>query len=295
MDRADHTSMNWWQALILGIVEGVTEYLPVSSTGHLILVAWMLGFADDPDQWEAVGTFNIVIQAGAIAAVAGLYWPRIVQMVAGVLGRDVDGRRLAINLIIAFLPAAMLGPILHHRIEESLFRVWPVIGALFVGAWLMLAVARSHKITRPRIHGADRALENMQWQTALLIGFGQCIAMWPGTSRSMMTIVTAMILGLRAKDAAEFSFLLGLVTLSGATVYQGYSGGTQMLDQFGVTPLVIGFAAATVSAAIAVKWLVSFLTRYGVGPFGWYRMALATLLAILLLSGIAQVSVLEGK
>lgn len=285
--------MNWWQALILGIVEGVTEYLPVSSTGHLILTAWLLGFADDPAAWEAVGTFNIVIQAGAIAAVAGLYWPRIKQMTLGLLGRDAIGLRLAVNLIIAFLPAAMLGPLLHSRIEESLFRVWPVIGALFVGAWLMLAVARSHKLNRPRMHGADRAIDHMQWQTALLIGFGQCIAMWPGTSRSMMTIVTAMILGMRAKDAAEFSFLLGLITLTGATVYQAGSGGAQMLDQFGLAPLLIGFAAATISAAFAVKWLVGFLTRHGVGPFGWYRMALAGILAALILTGVAELGALE--
>lgn len=282
--------MSWWQALVLGIVEGVTEFLPVSSTGHLILAAWLLGFADDPARWHAASSFSIVIQAGAIAAVLLLYWRRVVQMLRGVVGQDAAGRRLAINLILAFLPAAILGPILNNAIQEFLFRPWPVVGALFVGAWLMLAVARSRQLNPPSDGG--RTIDDIDYRIALLIGFGQCIAMWPGMSRSMMTIVAALMLGLRPKDAAEFSFLLGLITLTAATGYEAVHGGAQMLDEFGVSAIIIGFLVATVSAAVAVKWLVGFLNRHGVAPFGWYRLAVATLLAILIWSGVLT---LPGK
>jgi len=269
--------MTWWQALILGIVEGITEYLPVSSTGHLILVSSLLGF--DAASKGAVDTFNIVIQAGAILAVLGLYRQRVAQMATGVIGRDPAGRRLAINLVIAFLPAAVLGPLLVHKIKTHLFEMWPVVAALFAGAWLMLAVARSNRLNPPRDGG--RTIESMEWQTALLIGFCQCIAMWPGMSRSMMTIVAALMLGLRAKDAAEFSFLLGLLTLGGATAYEVFKDGATMFHDIGAVNLTIGLVAATVSAAWAIRWMVAFLTRHGMGPFGWYRLALAGVMAVL--------------
>ena len=281
--------MTWWQALILGIVEGVTEYLPVSSTGHLILASWLLGFSGDEKVWQAANTFNIVIQAGAIAAVGGLYWRRIRQMAAGLIGRDAAGRRLAVNLLIAFLPAAALGPLLAKRIEAHLFAPWPVVGALFVGAWLMLAVAQSRRINPPADGGGG--LDDLDWRIALLIGFGQCIAMWPGTSRSMMTIVAALMLGLRPRAAAEFSFLLGLITLTAATGYKTVFGGAEMLAQFGLGAIVIGFVAATISALLAVRWMVTFLTRRGVGPFGWYRLVIAVVLAALIACGWLTVPV----
>jgi undecaprenyl-diphosphatase len=275
--------MQWWQALILGIVEGITEYLPVSSTGHLIFTSWLLGFGADAKDWEAVNTFNIVIQAGAIAAVGGLYWRRLRQMAMGLLGRDATGLRLTVNLMVAFMPAAILGLLLHDHIKQYLFGPWPVVAALFVGAWLMLAVARSRRINPP----ADgRGVDDLTWRFALLIGIAQCVAMWPGTSRSMMTIVAAMMLGLRVRDAAEFSFLLGLITLTAATGYEAVDGGAAMLEQIGVGAVAIGFIAATVSAILAVKWMLAFLTRRGLGPFGWYRLAIASVLAALLVSGV---------
>ncbi|XAL99801.1 undecaprenyl-diphosphate phosphatase [Phycisphaeraceae bacterium D3-23] len=278
--------MTWWQAIILGIVEGLTEYLPVSSTGHLILASWALGLSDGSASSErAINSFNIVIQAGAIAAVLGLYRARVVQMCRGILGKDADGRRLAINLVIAFLPAAVLGPLLNDTIEQALFKPWPVIGALFVGAWLMLAVAWNQKLLEGR---SNLEIEDINWRIALLIGFGQCIAMWPGTSRSMMTIVAALMLGLRAKAAAEFSFLLGLITLSAATCYSGVRGGTEIIEEIGWMPLFIGFLAATFSAALAVKWFVGFLTKHGLAPFGWYRLALAVGLGLLIYTGIME-------
>jgi undecaprenyl-diphosphatase len=276
--------MTWWQALILGIVEGVTEYLPVSSTGHLILVAWLLGLDSDPQQAAAVNTFNIVIQAGAILAVVGLYRRRIVRLIAGVLGRDADGRRLAIHLLIAFLPAAALGPLLADDIETYLFKPWPVTGALFVGAWLMFAVAASRR-KRDDDDRRGRELEQLTWRIALLIGFGQCIAMWPGTSRSMMTIVAALMLGLRPKAAAEFSFLLGLITLSAATGYKVVFDGEAMLQTIDLPTFLIGLVAATISAAVAVQWFVAALVKHGLAPFAWYRLALACVLAVMAAMG----------
>jgi len=274
--------MTWWQALILGIVEGLTEYLPVSSTGHLILTAWLLGL-DDPESKAAVDSFNIVIQAGAIAAVLGLYWPRVKQMVFGLAGKDPDGLRLAINLILAFLPAAVLGLLLHATIKAHLFAPGPVVGALAVGGVLMIAVGVWRKRTGAEARGG--VLTTIVWWQALVIGFAQAVAMWPGTSRSMMTIVAAMVVGLRSKAAAEFSFLLGLITLGAATVYEGYDSGPAMVETFGWAAIVIGFIAATISAALAVKWFVAFLTKHGLAVFGWYRLALAAVFAAAVFTG----------
>lgn len=278
--------MSWWQALVLGIVEGLTEYLPVSSTGHLILTGWLLGFGKTQDMWNAAFTFNIVIQLGAIAAVLGLYSERVKQMLLGLMGRDMAGLRLAMMLIIAVLPAVVLGPLLHAPIRDHLHRPWPVVGALFAGACLMLGVSYAQRIRHMKKIGCD--LDHVTWTMALLIGFGQCIAMWPGTSRSMMAIVTALLVGMRPRAAAEFSFLLGLVTLSAATVYEAQANGAQMIAEFGVGALVWGFAAATLSAGLAVRWFVSFLTHRGLGAFGWYRLVIAVVLAVLLLAGALE-------
>lgn len=275
--------MQWWQALVLGIVEGVTEYLPVSSTGHLILTSWLMGLDASSKQEDAVYAFNIIIQAGAIAAVLGLYWPRIKQMTLGMMGRDALGLRLALNLLIAFLPAAVLGPLLDDRIEANLNGPWPVVAALFAGGCLMIVVARRH---RPSSNPDDGCgVDDVNWKMALTIGVCQCVAMWPGTSRSMMTIVAAVLLGLHAKSAAEFSFLLGLITLTAATGYKALNDGQAMMQTIGVGELAIGFIAATISAALAVKWFVAFLTRHGMAPFGWYRIAIAIAVAALVLGG----------
>jgi undecaprenyl-diphosphatase len=282
--------MEWWQALILGLVEGITEYLPVSSTGHLILTAWLMGFSASPGQWQAAFTFNIVIQAGAIAAVLGLYWARIKQLVCGVLGHDVQGRRLAVHLLLAFFPAAMLGFLLNKTIERHLNGPWPVAVALFAGGVIMLVVGYNITLRKQAFQG--RELDDLDWRSALLIGASQCLALWPGTSRSMVTIVAALLLGLRATAAAEFSFLLGVITLGAATAFKAVHGGPAMLRQFGMGPILFGVIAATVSAALAVSWLVGFLNRRGVTPFGWYRLVLALLLAVLLW---LQVLVLPGE
>jgi undecaprenyl-diphosphatase len=281
--------MQWWQAVILGMVEGVTEYLPVSSTGHLILTSWFMGFGNDPGRWHAAFTFNIVIQAGAIAAVLVLYWQRVRQMLLGLLGKNPGGKRLAGHLLLAFLPAAVFGVLLADSIEYYLNGPWPVVMALFAGGCLMLAIGYN-----TRFRGAEgRNLDEVNWSTALLIGASQCLAMWPGTSRSMVTIVAALLLGLRVTAAAEFSFLLGLVTLGAATAFEALRGGAMVLQHFSPGAVLLGFATATVSAALAVSWLVGFLNRQGVAPFGWYRLVIALLFAVLLWSNRLTMPVLQ--
>ncbi|MHC4975274.1 MAG: undecaprenyl-diphosphate phosphatase [Planctomycetota bacterium] len=279
-------------AIILGLVEGITEYLPVSSTGHLILTSAFLGL-DSPESKQAVDTFTIVVQGGAILAVLGLYRQRVGQMIRGLLGKDPVGRRLAINLIIAFIPAAVLGVLLNELIEARLFSVGPVLLALALGGIWMIWLGRGEgeKTLSP-----PTDIETMRWTTALMIGCLQVVAMWPGTSRSMMTIAGGTLLGLKPKQAAEFSFLLGLPTLGGACVYSlgknvmaSRNGQEQLFtEQLGLLPVVLGIGVATLSAALAVKWLVSFLTSHGLGAFGWYRLALCALIGTLWLAGIVS-------
>ncbi len=276
--------MTLWQAFILGLVEGITEYLPVSSTGHLVLAGGLLGLTD-PQLKPAVDAFIIAIQGGAILAVLGLYRQRVARMIRGIMGRDPGGARLAVNLIVAFLPAAVLGPLLNDAIEQWLFRPVPVIVALAVGGVLMIAIT-------PWQRRVDRFvdLEQLLWKQALVIGGLQCLAMWPGTSRSMVTIVGGMLVGLRPRQAAEFSFLLGLPTLGGACVYRiaksAAGAEISMLTAFGWAPIAVGFVTATVSAALAVAWLVHWLNRHGLAVFGWYRLIVAAVFAVLAYRGL---------
>jgi undecaprenyl-diphosphatase len=284
------------QAIILGIVEGITEYLPISSTGHLIITSALLGLDEPPERKAAVDAFNIVIQGGAILAVLGLYFPRVVQMLRGLVGRDPAGRRLLINLFIAFLPAAVLGVLLNDWIERQLFHPGPVMFALAAGGIVMIFIGRWQ---RRHFHGDEHRdpddarswvdIEHLTWRRALLIGALQCLAMWPGTSRSMVTIVGGMLVGLRPKQAAEFSFLLGLPTLGGACVFKAAQSfldeGPNLFEQLGLVSVIIGIAVATVSAALAIRWLVGYLTRHGLAIFGWYRLLLCAVLAAMWLTG----------
>lgn len=289
--------MNLLDAIILGLVEGITEYLPVSSTGHLILTASLLGLYEDESAKGAVDAFTIVIQGGAILAVLGLYWPRVVQMLRGLAGRDAIGRRLLANLVIAFIPAAVLGVLFNELIESYLFFPGPVIAALAVGGVLMIALGPWQRKffhetvdAEPRDAHAFVDMEHLTWRRALIIGLLQCVAMWPGTSRSMMTIVGGMLVGMRPKQAAEFSFLLGLPTLGGACIYKFakdiMSDEQSLFLTLGAMPVIVGILVATVAAALAVKWLVGFLSRHGVAAFGWYRIALAAVLGILVWRGL---------
>ena len=293
--------MEWWQAAILGLVEGVTEYLPVSSTGHLIIASSLMGL-DEGSLKRSVDAFNIVIQGGAILAVLGLYRKRVMQMTLGMLGKDPAGLRLAIRLIIAFLPAAVLGVLLNDFIEESLFFTGPVLTALALGGVYMIVIdrVRMKKLRAKRDEGNEDEgpdLDSMSLGSALIIGLIQCIAMWPGTSRSMMTITAGVMTGLKPRHAAEFSFLLGLPTLGGACVWKLRSNIVEsqqhdlpnMFQVFGATTFIVGLAVATISAVVAVRWLVGFLNKHGLEAFGWYRIALAIVLGGLIAGGLVTV------
>ena len=287
-------------AVILGVVEGVTEFLPVSSTGHLIIANHLLGLDRDtplkgPAEetlWHkrpsarnpagepltrklAADTYAVVIQAGAIAAVALLYWNSLLSMLNGLLGRDPAGRRLLVSVLIAFVPAAGLGFLAHGWIEAHLFSIGGVIAALVAGAVLMLW-AEAWRRRRPV---TDVAPAEITPARAAVIGALQCAALWPGTSRSMMTIVGGYLTGLDPRRAAEFSFLLGFVTLTAASVYKGYRSGGAMIEVFGWGSVILGGIVAAVTAAICVRFLVHWLTRHGLALFAWYRLALAAVLA----------------
>lgn len=297
----EQEQLSYLDAVILGLVEGITEYLPVSSTGHLILTNRLLELdVDTPvvddsgapilvESEDGRGTraytlgdaayaYVIVIQAGAIAAVVLLYWRTILDVALGCIGKSASGRRLALNLIVAFMPAAVIGLLLDDLIESALGdNVHAVAGALIVGAIVMLVVEqwRKRKTTGAEDPDAGPELHEMSLKQALLIGLAQCFAMWPGTSRSMATIVGGYIVGLSLKRAAEFSFLLGLITLTAAAGYKFVSNGEQMLAALDVGPVLVGCLMAFFSAMLAVKWLVGFLSKHGLTLFAWYRIALA--------------------
>jgi undecaprenyl-diphosphatase len=277
--------MNWWQALILGLVEGITEYLPVSSTGHLLVTQRLLGIPAN----DASDAFAICIQAGAIIAVLGLYWSRIRQMALGLIGRDPQGLRLVVNVLAAFIPAVVAGLTLEKPIKKHLFGgneagLWPIVGAWLVGGIAILLVAwyrrRRLQTDRPRCD-----IGGLTWRMALVIGLCQCIALWPGTSRSLVTIVGGILVGLRMASAVEFSFILGLVTLSAATAHDALKYHKELLT-YGPFSIAVGLLAAWVSAVLAIKWMVAYLQKHGLSIFGWYRIGIALLIGLLILSGM---------
>jgi undecaprenyl-diphosphatase len=303
---ADPTQhLNLIQAAVLGLVEGITEYLPVSSTGHLIIASDLMKLGQTPESARAIDSFNIVIQGGAILAVAGLYFPRFVAMLAGLIGKNAAGLRLFINLIIAFMPAAIVGLLVHDWIEERLMSTGPVAAALIVGGVFMIVVDRMVIGPRRRAQAqgvADASvigmeLDQLRPAQALGIGLMQLFALVPGTSRSMMTIVGGVMVGLRPAAAAEFSFLLGMPTLLAATMlalfkdlkHASDTGGQNLFQVLGVLPVVVGIVVAAVSAAIAVKWLVGFLNRHGLMPFGVYRIVIGAVLIALAAMGLVTV------
>jgi undecaprenyl-diphosphatase len=276
-------SMEFWQSLLLGLVEGITEYLPVSSTGHLLFTQRLMGIGLADDK-TAADAFAISIQGGAIAAVMGLYYKQVWQMFLGLMGKSPAGLQLLLRLIVAFLPAALAALTLEKWIKAHLFGIQPIIVAWFTGGALILAVGWWKRRNQGKEN--ELSLAEMTWRMALVIGLLQCVAMWPGTSRSLMTIVGGILVGLRPKDAVEFSFLLGVMTLGAATAKDTIEYGPLMLETFGVGNLLIGFMASTISAALAVKWLVSYLQKHSMEVFGWYRITIALIAAILVATGV---------
>jgi undecaprenyl-diphosphatase len=257
-------------AFLLGIVEGITEFLPVSSTGHLILAGALLGY--DEERWKV---FNIVIQLGAILAVVVLYWRRFYDAAIGLFRREPASFHFFGNILLAFLPAAVIGLLLHKQIEALLGEPMVVAVALVIGGIAILAIESRFK------RYDTFSVETMSWKTALGIGFLQCLAMIPGVSRSGATILGALLLGVDRKTAAEFSFFLAVPTMLGATtlelVKNHHAIGANMAG--GAGDIAIGFVTAFVVAMVVVRGFVTLVSRHGFKPFAWYRIA-AGLVAI---------------
>jgi len=283
-------TLTWWKAAVLGIVEGVTEYLPISSTGHLLIASRLLGLPDEKGSagLEAVNTYAIAIQFGAILAVAGLFWKRFRDMILGLFGRSEEGRHLLVTLVIAFLPAAVLGAAFNHKIEDTLFGPWPVVIAWILGGVLILVLERTGRIPTGRQRSATGRdlVAAITYRQALIIGLAQCAALWPGTSRSLATILGALLVGVAMPAAVEFSFLLGFATLSAATGFKLITGGGTLVEQFGIVNPLIGAAFAFVSAVLAIRWLITYLERHDLSIFAWYRFAVAAAAIGLLASGV---------
>ncbi len=256
-------------AIVLGLVEGLTEYLPVSSTGHLLVTNEILGLGQTDEAEQAIETYSICIQAGAILAVLVVYRERIRQMVDGLLGRSEEGRRVLTAVIVAFIPTAIIGLLIVGWVRERLFGIGPVAAAWLVGGLAILALTRSGVMER-----GGRSLGELTMPQAVVIGLAQAVAMWPGTSRSLITIVAAVLVGLSLAAAVEFAFLLGLVTLSAATVVTAAEDGGQLVDLYGWVTPAIGMVVAFVAAIASVRWMVTWLQNRSFDVFGWYRIAI---------------------
>jgi len=247
-------------ALILGIVEGLTEFLPVSSTGHLILAGDLLGFNDERGK-----LFEIVIQTGAILAVCWEYRARLGAVAAG-LGSDPNARRFVANLAIAFLPLAILGLAFGKVIKAHLFQPIPVALAFIAGAFVILWAERREHVIR------IQTVDELGWQDALKLGFAQAFALIPGTSRSGATIIGGLLFGLSRKAATEFSFFLAIPTLFAASAYQLWKE-RHLLNGDDLGMWAVGFASAFVSAFLCVRWLLRYISSHDFTFFAWYRIA----------------------
>lgn len=302
-DEQPAAELSVGDAVILGVVEGITEFLPISSTGHLIIANRFLGLEGDTPLRDAKGgplwykhpkdgrpgkpmtitvaanAYAVIIQVGAILAVAVIYWQQLLAILLGLVGRNSAGVRLLRNILAAFVPTATFGFLAHEWIDEYLFSVPAVIAALVGGALLMFWAERWRKANTSR--GFSRIEpSSLSLRDSAGIGLVQCVALWPGTSRSMMVIVGGYLAGLSPAKAAEFSFLVGLPTLAGAAAYKAWHAGPEMIQVFGFSHVALGGVVAAISAALAVKFLVNFLTRHGLSVFAWYRLGLAVFLGL---------------
>lgn len=251
-------------AILLGIVEGLTEFLPVSSTGHLILASKLFGY--DPKTWEV---FNIVIQLGAIMAVVVLYWRTFWAVAMGLLRWEATSVHFVLNLLIAFIPAAVLGLLFKDQIDALLESPLPVGWALVLGGIAILLIERNAK------QGDATGIGNMPMKTALGIGVVQCLAMVPGVSRSGATIMGALAMGVERRTAAEFSFFLAIPTMVGATLLQVIDHREELIagtGPIGWGEIGIGFVVAFVVALAVIRGFVTYVSRHGFAPFAWYRI-----------------------
>jgi undecaprenyl-diphosphatase len=279
--QAASDELTAWKAAVLGLVEGVTEYLPISSTAHLHVTQRLLDVGTTKATEDAADTYAITIQGGAILAVLLLYRRRLLAMFTGAFGRDEAGRRVLVAVVIALVPAVGTAVVFEQPIKDNLLGAGPIVAAWVAGGLLILWLS-------PRLRELGSrgiALDDITPRHALLIGVAQILALWPGTSRSLVTIVAGVFLGLSLAAAVEFSFLLGFVTLAGATAYETLKNGDILVDTYGVLNPLIGFAVAFVSAAVAIRWMVTYLQRHDLSIFGWYRLAVAALTLVLLATG----------
>jgi undecaprenyl-diphosphatase len=266
-------------AVVLGIVEGLTEFLPVSSTGHLIVAGSLLNYTGDRAK-----VFEIVIQAGAILAVCWEFRAKLVHVLRG-LGSDRTAQRFVVNLAIAFLPAAILGLLFGKMIKSVLFAPVPVALAFIVGAFIILWAERRQRIRPGDVRIDD--IDAMRWTDALKVGCAQALALIPGTSRSGATIIGGMLFGLSRRAATEFSFFLAIPTLFAACGYE-FVKNRHLLTATDIPAFGIGFIAAFVSAFLCVRWLIRYVSRNDFVPFAWYRIAFGAIIVVTAYAGLVD-------
>ncbi|ANN66094.1 undecaprenyl-diphosphate phosphatase [Bordetella bronchialis] len=276
------------KAFFLGIIEGLTEFIPVSSTGHLILIGDWINF-----QSSSAKVFEVVIQFGSILAVMWIFRGRLWQLIHGTLTGVRSEMMFTRNLLVAFLPAAVIGAIFIHAIKNLFYHPGVVAATLVLGGLVMLYVERHTHRTRGAAAGAggdDSAssvratahrLEDISWKQALGVGVAQCVAMIPGVSRSGSTIIGGMIAGIQRKTATEFSFFLAMPTMLGAAVYDSYRN-MSVLSQHDVVGIAVGFVAAFLSAMVVVRAVLRFVANHTYRVFAWYRIALGIVVALVL-------------
>jgi undecaprenyl-diphosphatase len=269
--------MNLLQAAILGAVEGLTEFLPVSSTGHLILAAHAMGLVG-----SEMSSFEIVIQAGALLAIVWLYRGRVGELLAGAVTPHPRGRALLLKLLVAFLPAALVGLAAHHWIKAHLFGPRAVAIALVAGGIVILLTDRRARASASAARFPT--IDDITIRAAFLIGLAQCLSLWPGTSRALTTILSALLLGASPVAAAEFSFLLALPTLGMATLFDLFQNYRDLTGPAlgGPAPLIVGLAVSAIVAVLAIRGFLRYLVGHGLAPFGWYRIALGLVVFALL-------------
>jgi undecaprenyl-diphosphatase len=266
------------QVVIMGIVEGLTEFLPISSTGHLILAGSLLNFTG-----EKVKVFEIVIQAGAMLAVCWEYRVKIARVILD-FRRDIAARRFVVNLMVAFLPAVVLGLVFGKAVKAHLFKPIPVALAFIVGALIIIVVEkRQRRVMYSRVDSVD----DMSVVDALKVGLAQCFALIPGTSRSGATIIGAMAFGLSRRAATEFSFFLAIPTLFGATVYSLYKE-RALLSAADLPMFGVGALSAFISAFFCVRWLLRYISSHDFMIFAWYRIVFGGIVLVTALTGWVQ-------
>ena len=265
--------MTFFDAAILGIVEGLTEFLPVSSTGHLILTSHLLKLGEG----ESIKAFEVIIQSGAILAVIWEYRNLLLKTCSGLKDGEAQSIHLFKLILFAFLPAAIIGVLISKWIKAHLFGVYPVVGALIVGGIIMILVERFSKKAR-----SEKTFNQMTKKDALMIGWAQCFSLWPGTSRSMATILGGRFVGLTNKTAAEFSFLLAIPTIIGASVYDLYKSRSDLsVNEMNMNLLGVGLIFSFVTALIVIRAFLKFLTSHSLEVFGWYRILIGLLFLFL--------------